>query len=99
KDGIGKCTVVNDCVAEGTYHFMFLELHHVLIGFQGYCKGILGRFEGYDARFHSKHKKPVIIKRSSTSKSKAWASNTSPSPSFIPTDERRRELSALRVIE
>ena len=53
----------------------------------------MGRFQGHDVRFHSKLKKPVMTKRSSTSTSKA--STSSPSPSVVPTHE---EPSGLRVL-
>ncbi|KZP21793.1 hypothetical protein FIBSPDRAFT_690748, partial [Athelia psychrophila] len=76
KGGIGKCTAVNDCVAEGADDLMFLKDDEVTVLMQipeqadlylGYCEGVVGRFEGHDVRFHSKLKKPVMTKRSSTS--------------------------------
>lgn len=71
-------------------------LYRILTLCQGYCEGVVGRFQGFDVRFHSKLKKPVMTKRSSTSTSKG--SSTSPSPSMKTLPAHDAELSSLRVL-
>ncbi|KAG5641671.1 hypothetical protein DXG03_004452, partial [Asterophora parasitica] len=74
KGGIGKCTAIEDCVAESADDLMFLKDDEITVLMQltepqgiflGYCEGVVGRFSGADVHFHSKLKKPVMAKRSS----------------------------------
>ncbi|CAA7263558.1 unnamed protein product [Cyclocybe aegerita] len=99
KGGIGKCTAINDCVAESADDLMFLKDDEITVLFQlpdmegfylGYCEGVVGRFSGADVMFHAKLKKPVMTKRSSVSASSTSASGPakSPSPSGQPLSRR-----------
>ncbi|KAG6914788.1 hypothetical protein DXG01_015319 [Tephrocybe rancida] len=45
---------------------------------QGYCEGVVGRFDGSNVHFHSRLKKPIMAKRSSVSA--ASISGKSPTP-------------------
>ncbi|KLO06752.1 hypothetical protein SCHPADRAFT_837590, partial [Schizopora paradoxa] len=74
KGGIGKCTAVQDCIAESQEDLMFLQNDEIVVLMQvqgqtglylGYCEGVVGRFRGSDVRFHAKLKRPVLTKRSS----------------------------------
>ncbi|KAH6893799.1 hypothetical protein BKA70DRAFT_1031296, partial [Coprinopsis sp. MPI-PUGE-AT-0042] len=85
KGGIGKCTAVNDCVAESSEDLMFLTDDEITVLLQvpekegvylGYCEGVIGRFSGTDVRFHSKLKKPVMAKRSSSTSLSSAASHS-----------------------
>ncbi|OSX68152.1 hypothetical protein POSPLADRAFT_1092845, partial [Postia placenta MAD-698-R-SB12] len=78
KGGIGKCTAVQDCVAEEPDDLMFLKDDEIIVlmhlldqedVFLGYCEGVVGRFSGANVRFHGRLKKPVMTKRSSTYRS------------------------------
>ena len=60
---------------------------------QGYCEGVVGRFQGTHVRFHSKLKKPVMAKRSSTSNSSFSKGSSSSSSPNNPS-----EISGLRVL-
>ncbi|ESK95565.1 hypothetical protein Moror_12639 [Moniliophthora roreri MCA 2997] len=86
KGGIGKCTAIQDCVAEGEEDLMFLKDDEIVVLMQipnledvylGYCEGVVGRFQGFAVRFHSKLKKPVMTKRSSVVQAKP------PTPSAV----------------
>ncbi|KZP26104.1 hypothetical protein FIBSPDRAFT_356910 [Athelia psychrophila] len=98
KGGIGKCTATKDCrggrrrshVSQGESHIddavtVLMEIPQRTDLYHGYRE--VGRCERHDVRVHPKLKKPVMTKHSSTPISKASASTTSPSPSFIPTDD------------
>ncbi|KAF8879123.1 rab-GTPase-TBC domain-containing protein [Infundibulicybe gibba] len=85
KGGIGKCTAVQDCIAESAEDLMFLKDDEIIVLLQssemdgvylGYCEGVVGRFRGSHVHFHAKLKKPVMAKRGSVTTGK------SPSPSF-----------------
>ncbi|TDL21252.1 hypothetical protein BD410DRAFT_695087, partial [Rickenella mellea] len=76
KGGIGRCTAVQDCVAESGDDLMFLKEDEIIVlmhlpgdtgEYLGYCEGVVGRFHGAHVRFHGKLKRPVMTKRSSTS--------------------------------
>ncbi|KDQ17473.1 hypothetical protein BOTBODRAFT_96130, partial [Botryobasidium botryosum FD-172 SS1] len=62
KGGIGKCTALMDCVAEGAQDLMFLKDDEIVVlmhlpdqgKYLGYCEGVVGHFSGSDVRFHSK---------------------------------------------
>jgi hypothetical protein len=70
---------------------------------QGYCEGVVGRFLGTHVRFHSKLKKPIMTKRSSSTSNHSHSSASfsisaagasgSPSPSMLMPAE-----GALRVL-
>lgn len=75
KGGIGKCTALVDCVAQSADDLMFLKDDEITVLMQladskdvylGYCEGVVGRFLGQNVHFHSKLKKPVLAKRSSS---------------------------------
>ncbi|KAI0070100.1 hypothetical protein K474DRAFT_1556844, partial [Panus rudis PR-1116 ss-1] len=75
KGGIGKCTALQDCVAEEEDDLMFLKDDEITVLMQlpseddlylGYCEGVVGRFKASFVRFHGRLKKPVMAKRSST---------------------------------
>ncbi|KAF9258593.1 hypothetical protein L218DRAFT_819661, partial [Marasmius fiardii PR-910] len=87
KGGIGKCTALHDCIAEGEQDLMFEKDDEITVLMQipdldgvylGYCEGVIGRFQGVDVHFHSKLKKPVMTKRSSVVQAK------SPTPTLAP---------------
>ncbi|KAI0830354.1 hypothetical protein BC628DRAFT_1408459 [Trametes gibbosa] len=74
KGGIGKCTALQDCVAEGAEDLMFLKDDEITVLMQipgqpdiylGYCEGVVGHFQGDSVRFHGRLKKPVLTKRQS----------------------------------
>lgn len=86
KGGIGKCTAVQDCVAEEPDDLMFLKDDEIIVlmhlldqedVFLGYCEGVVGRFSGANVRFHGRLKKPVMTKRSSTYRSASVGSSRS----------------------
>ncbi|KAI1786279.1 hypothetical protein LXA43DRAFT_871395, partial [Ganoderma leucocontextum] len=75
KGGIGKCTAIQDCVAERAEDLMFMQDDEITVLMQvpgqvdlylGYCEGVVGHFRGEAVRFHSRLKKPVLTKRQST---------------------------------
>ncbi|KAL6305748.1 hypothetical protein BKA93DRAFT_717494, partial [Sparassis latifolia] len=75
KGGIGKCTALQDCVAEESEDLMFMKDDEITVLMRlpekddlylGYCEGVVGRFSGSVVQFHSRLKKPVIAKRSSS---------------------------------
>ncbi|KAJ3759209.1 hypothetical protein EV360DRAFT_94234 [Lentinula raphanica] len=75
KGGIGKCTAVQDCVAESSEDLMFLKDDEITVLMQitdsdglylGYCEGVVGRFQAHTVHFHSKLKRPVMTKRNSS---------------------------------
>ncbi|KZT68516.1 hypothetical protein DAEQUDRAFT_656014, partial [Daedalea quercina L-15889] len=77
KGGIGKCTALQDYVAEEPEDLMFMKAHDdeitvlMQLGeqedlFLGYCEGVIGRFRASYVRFHGRLKKPVMTKRSSS---------------------------------
>ncbi|KAH9931375.1 uncharacterized protein B0H18DRAFT_105443 [Fomitopsis serialis] len=74
KGGIGKCTALQDYVAEEPEDLMFMKDDEITVLLQladedvflGYCEGVIGRFRGSFVRFHSRLKKPVMTKRSSS---------------------------------
>ncbi|KAI5119214.1 hypothetical protein M0805_007725 [Coniferiporia weirii] len=93
KGGIGKCTAVQDCIAESPEDLMFLKDDEITVLMQlqsgaehylGYCEGVVGRFQGAHVRFHGKLKRPVMTKRASTStpsqRSASGSSTPIPSP-------------------
>ena len=128
KGGIGKCTAIQDCVAERAEDLMFLKVrcHSIRYsrtlmpgggilgrrgdrshastrgrGFipgkpptptpslkltqcpKGYCEGVVGNFYGAHVKFHSKLKKPIMTKRSSTSaRHSSTSMSGTPSPNF-----------------
>ncbi|KAL5534857.1 hypothetical protein ACEPAG_1322 [Sanghuangporus baumii] len=91
KGGIGKCTAVQDCVAESPEDLMFLKDDEIIVLMQlsgqtgfylGYCEGVVGRFRGDHVKFHGKLKKPVMTKRASAS---AVSVASSPPPSVTPS--------------
>ncbi|KIM76698.1 hypothetical protein PILCRDRAFT_27100, partial [Piloderma croceum F 1598] len=97
KGGIGKCTATQDCVAERAEDLMFLKDDEVTVLMQlpeheglylGYCEGVVGRFQGVHVRFHSKLKKPIMAKRSSSMSNSSFSkgSSSSPSPSIVPSE-------------
>ncbi|TFK18877.1 hypothetical protein FA15DRAFT_760397 [Coprinopsis marcescibilis] len=100
KGGIGKCTAVVDCVAESSEDLMFLKDDEIVVLLQmpelegiflGYCEGVIGKFTSEHVRFHSKLKKPIMAKRSSsTNPSPSSSSHTgkSPTPTFTPPSSR-----------
>ncbi|KAL0063251.1 hypothetical protein AAF712_009853 [Marasmius tenuissimus] len=101
KGGIGKCTAIQDCVAEGEQDLMFLKDDEITVLMQipdldgvylGYCEGVVGRFQGSDVHFHSKLKKPVMAKRSSVVQAKSptpsLVTPTTPSPAIPPSPSR-----------
>lgn len=50
---------------------------------KGYCEGVVGNFYGAHVKFHSKLKKPIMTKRSSTStKHSSNSTGGTPSPNF-----------------
>ncbi|KAI0033861.1 hypothetical protein K488DRAFT_23383, partial [Vararia minispora EC-137] len=76
KGGIGKCTALQDCVAEHADDLMFLKGDEIIVlvrledekdSFLGYCEGVVGRFDGARVQFHGKLKTPVRAKRTSSS--------------------------------
>ncbi|KAG7090781.1 hypothetical protein E1B28_009866 [Marasmius oreades] len=92
KGGIGRCTAIHDCVAEGEQDLMFLKDDEITVLMQipdldgvylGYCEGVVGRFQGGDVHFHSKLKKPVMTKRSSVLQAKSPTPSSASPP--IPT--------------
>ncbi|GLB36933.1 putative protein with domain in Tre-2, BUB2p, and Cdc16p [Lyophyllum shimeji] len=108
KGGIGKCTAINDCVAENVDDLMFMKDDEITVLMQlphppgmylGYCEGVVGRFNGSDVHFHSKLKKPVMAKRSSVNSSTSKSPTPkAPSPmakadSPVPTQPRRIRVS------
>ncbi|KAL5495886.1 hypothetical protein ACEPAI_1350 [Sanghuangporus weigelae] len=91
KGGIGKCTAVQDCVAESPEDLMFLKDDQIIVLMQlsgqtgfylGYCEGVVGRFRGDHVKFHGKLKRPVMTKRASAS---AVSVASSPPPSVTPS--------------
>ncbi|KAI4525189.1 hypothetical protein K523DRAFT_345751 [Schizophyllum commune Tattone D] len=98
KGGIGKCTAVQDCVAQSSEDLMFLKDDEITVLMQlpeqdnlylGYCEGVVGRFRGEFVHFHSKLKRPVMTKRSSVHSSKSSTPvpyPKSPSPLMTPVD-------------
>ncbi|KAI0638709.1 hypothetical protein C8Q77DRAFT_15 [Trametes polyzona] len=74
KGGIGKCTAIQDCVAEQAEDLMFLKDDEITVLMQipgqpdlylGYCEGVVGHFRADAVRFHGRLKKPVLTKRQS----------------------------------
>ncbi|KAJ3766879.1 hypothetical protein EV361DRAFT_973800 [Lentinula raphanica] len=89
KGGIGKCTAVQDCVAESSEDLMFLKDDEITVLMQipdsdglylGYCEGVVGRFQAHTVHFHSKLKRPVMTKRNSSVASSRVRSPTAMSP-------------------
>ncbi|CAL1697402.1 unnamed protein product [Somion occarium] len=85
KGGIGKCTALQDCIAEQADDLMFLKDDEITVLMQlpgqddlylGYCEGVVGRFAGSSVRFHGRLKKPVMAKRSSTAPSSSRPSSS-----------------------
>ncbi|KAH9941848.1 uncharacterized protein BXZ73DRAFT_4281, partial [Epithele typhae] len=75
KGGIGKCTALEDCIAEQSQDLMFMKDDEIIVLMQisgqpdtylGYCEGVVGNFHGAAVRFHGRLKKPVLTKRQST---------------------------------
>ncbi|KAI8977786.1 hypothetical protein BD414DRAFT_155730 [Trametes punicea] len=75
KGGIGKCTALQDCVAEQPEDLMFMKDDEITVLMQipgqsdlylGYCEGVVGNFRGSAVRFHGRLKKPILTKRQST---------------------------------
>ncbi|KZT24311.1 hypothetical protein NEOLEDRAFT_1038725, partial [Neolentinus lepideus HHB14362 ss-1] len=73
KGGIGKCTALQDCVAESPEQLMFLKDDEITVLMQladqegwylGYCEGVVGRFQAKHVQIYGKLKKPVMTKRS-----------------------------------
>ncbi|KAF5346504.1 hypothetical protein D9756_010105 [Leucocoprinus leucothites] len=98
KGGIGKCTAVNDYIAQHSDELMFLKGDEIVVllripdaedVYLGLCEGIIGRFRGQDVRFHGKLKRPVITKRSSLSAAaaKTPSPNINNSNSINPQDD------------
>lgn len=52
---------------------------------QGFCEDVVGRFSGEDVRFHSKLKKPVMTKRTSSSGRRPASSRSTSARSPVPT--------------
>ncbi|CCM03483.1 uncharacterized protein FIBRA_05617 [Fibroporia radiculosa] len=76
KGGIGRCTALQDCIAEEPDELMFMTDDEITVLMQftdredmylGYCEGVVGRFRGSDVHFHSRLKKPILTKRTSSS--------------------------------
>ncbi|KAI0736094.1 hypothetical protein C8Q76DRAFT_601033, partial [Earliella scabrosa] len=74
KGGIGKCTALQDCIAEHAEDLMFMKDDEIIVLMQlpgkgdlflGYCEGVVGNFHGDAVRFHGRLKKPVLTKRQS----------------------------------
>ncbi|KAI0770872.1 hypothetical protein BD413DRAFT_68728, partial [Trametes elegans] len=74
KGGIGKCTAIQDCVAEHADDLMFLKDDEIVVLMQlpdgddlylGYCEGVVGNFRADAVRFHGRLKRPVLTKRQS----------------------------------
>ncbi|KAI0363128.1 hypothetical protein BV20DRAFT_1031812 [Pilatotrama ljubarskyi] len=74
KGGIGKCTALQDCIAEQPEDLMFMKDDEITVLMQlpgqpdlylGYCEGVVGNFRGDAVRFHGRLKKPVLTKRHS----------------------------------
>ncbi|TFK78007.1 hypothetical protein K466DRAFT_446194, partial [Polyporus arcularius HHB13444] len=74
KGGIGKCTALQDCIAEEPQDLMFMKDDEIIVLMQipghvdlylGYCEGVVGNFHGDAVRFHGRLKKPVLTKRGS----------------------------------
>ncbi|KAI0353294.1 hypothetical protein OH77DRAFT_648037 [Trametes cingulata] len=74
KGGIGKCTALQDCIAEQPEDLMFMKDDEITVLMQipgqpdlylGYCEGVVGNFRGDAVRFHGRLKKPVLTKRQS----------------------------------
>lgn len=64
---------------------------------QGYCEGVVGRFEAAHVRFHGKLKRPVMTKRSSSAApSPAPSTSASPSPRISSANLPPRDASPLR---
>ncbi|KAF5376822.1 hypothetical protein D9757_008893 [Collybiopsis confluens] len=90
KGGIGKCTAVQDCVAESGEDLMFLKDDEITVLMQipefdgiylGYCEGVVGKFQAHTVRFHSKLKRPVMTKRNSAAMASRVKSPAAASPS------------------
>ncbi|KIK69890.1 hypothetical protein GYMLUDRAFT_528906 [Collybiopsis luxurians FD-317 M1] len=90
KGGIGKCTAIQDCVAESGEDLMFLKDDEITVLMQipdsdgvylGYCEGVVGRFQAHTVHFHSKLKRPIMTKRNSTAASTYIKSPAAVSPS------------------
>ncbi|KXN81862.1 hypothetical protein AN958_03598 [Leucoagaricus sp. SymC.cos] len=99
KGGIGRCTGVNNCIAQTSEDLMVMGDEIVVLMripdtedvYLGFCEGVIGRFHGQDVRFHGKVKKSIVTKRSSVSVAKT------PSPSVdhsTPSPSRTNSLSA-----
>ncbi|KAJ3794439.1 hypothetical protein GGU11DRAFT_645478, partial [Lentinula aff. detonsa] len=93
KGGIGKCTAIQDCVAESSEDLMFLKDDEITVLMQipesdglylGYCEGVVGKFQAHTVHFHSKLKRPVMTKRNSSVVSSRVKSPTtiSPTPTY-----------------
>ncbi|TFK48093.1 hypothetical protein OE88DRAFT_1665186 [Heliocybe sulcata] len=91
KGGIGRCTALQDCVAESSEQLMFLKDDEITVLMQlvdqegwylGYCEGVVGRFQAKHVQVHGKLKKPVMTKRSSSVTPKAVSVSNSPSPTI-----------------
>ncbi|EIN12699.1 hypothetical protein PUNSTDRAFT_27997, partial [Punctularia strigosozonata HHB-11173 SS5] len=96
KGGIGKCTAIQDCVAERPDDLMFLKGDEIIVLMQipdddqvylGFCEDIVGRFRGQDVHFHSKLKKPVMTKRTPSASAAALSPNFLPSFSTPPSPD------------
>ncbi|KAF8587486.1 hypothetical protein K439DRAFT_1407419 [Ramaria rubella] len=100
KGGIGRCTALQDCVAQGTEDLMFLKDDEVVVLLQlpeedqylGYCEGVVGRFHGASVAFHSKLKKPVFTKRQSTTTTSATTTSATTTRSHAPHKPLLRNL-------
>ncbi|OCH85595.1 hypothetical protein OBBRIDRAFT_815012 [Obba rivulosa] len=99
KGGIGKCTAVQDCVAEESEDLMFLKDDEIIVLMQlpgvddsylGYCEGVVGKFKGGDVQFHGRLKKPVMARRSSTAPSGSNSRPPSSQTSLTKLGIRRR---------
>ncbi|EIW51904.1 uncharacterized protein TRAVEDRAFT_76331, partial [Trametes versicolor FP-101664 SS1] len=72
KGGIGKCTALQDCIAEQAEDLMFMKDDEITVLMQvpgkadtylGYCEGVVGNLVADAVRFHGRLKKPVLTKR------------------------------------
>ncbi|KAI0935551.1 hypothetical protein AcV5_003953 [Taiwanofungus camphoratus] len=90
KGGIGRCTALQDCVAEEPEDLMFMKDDEITVLMQlteqedlylGFCEGVVGQFRGNHVRFHGRLKKPVMTKRSSMNPSASNSSSSFSRPS------------------
>ncbi|GJJ08912.1 hypothetical protein Clacol_003132 [Clathrus columnatus] len=105
KGGIGKCTAIQDCVAERLEDLMFLKDDGIIVLLQlpeenqylGFCEGVVGRFSGSAVQFHGKLKRPVFAKRqsgvaTSTSRPASLSSRSPPSDVQSPVISVSRQV-------